>query len=146
MQIILVLERRISMPDDFADYSPMYPGVFDYGYPYSHRIHHEHLVKTIQDCEAVCEHMTTLLKRRPDVQMRLRQLQLLRDCADICGLTAKYIARNSMFARPAANLCASICEACGAECARFPDAESQNCARVCMNCARECRAFAATMA
>lgn len=129
------------MADMYMD-GMMYPGVMECGYPTSHKPMHERLVNVIQDCEAVCEHMTTHLKRRPDVQMRTRQLMLLRDCADICGLTAKYVARNSAFARHAAHLCAMICEACGAECARFPDPESQNCAQVCMNCARECRAFA----
>lgn len=106
--------------------------------------HHMHkmLINTIQDCEIVCEEMTTMLKRRPDMHMRATQLRLLRDCADICGLTAKFIARHSMFAHNMAGLCACICEACGRECARFKDPESQNCARVCLNCARECRKFA----
>ncbi|MDK2934371.1 MAG: hypothetical protein PWP27_2181 [Clostridiales bacterium] len=130
----------------FPDYSPMCPGAYDYGYglPYSHQVHHKQLVETIQECEAICEHMTTLLKRRPDMQARIRQLQLLRDCADICGLTAKYVARNSAFAKPMADFCANICEVCGRECARFPDSESQHCAQICFNCARECRAFAMT--
>lgn len=106
--------------------------------------HHKHhpIVEVIQDCEAVCEHMTTFLKCRHDVHYRVRQLLFLRDCADICGLTAKFIARNSCFAKQAAALCAYICEVCGAECARFPDPESQSCAQVCMHCARECRVFA----
>lgn len=131
------------MFDNIPGYLPMSPGYYyDYERPESHVPHHERLVKTIHDCEAICEHMTTLLKRKPDVQMRMKQLQLLRDCADICGLTAKYVARNSPFAKTTASLCARICEACGSECARFPDMESQHCARVCMNCAKECRAYA----
>lgn len=100
------------------------------------------ILPVLQNCEAVCEHMVTYVATRPDAQFRAMQLQLLRDCADICTLTAKYIARNSFFARAAAELCACICEACGTECARFPDPQSQHCAQVCFNCARECRAFA----
>ncbi len=114
----------------------------DYSSHMSHKPMHAHLVMVIQDCEATCEHMTTFLKGRPHVQMRTKQLILLRDCADICGLTAKYVARGSMFARHCAHLCAMICETCGNECARFPDPESQECSRTCLNCARECRAFA----
>lgn len=128
-----------------GEYPMMYP-VMGYemgcGYPPSGHYHNEALVKTIQDCEATCEHMTTMLKKRPDVHMRTMQLVLLRDCADICGLTAKYVARNSMFARDCARLCACICEACGRECAKFCDRESQHCAKVCLHCARECMAFA----
>lgn len=130
------------MADCYMDYSMMYPGGYGAGTSQQLPSHLKGLVNTIQDCEAVCEHMTTYVKKRHDVQARTRQLILLRDCADICGLTAKYVARNSPFARQAAGLCACICEVCGRECARFSDPQSQNCAQVCLNCARECQAFA----
>jgi|GEM_PF-3503400 len=78
----------------------------EYGMPSSgHQIHHQGLVETIQHCESVCEHMITHIKMHYDLQMRIRQLVLLRDCADICGLTANYVARNSMFAKQTAQLC-----------------------------------------
>ena len=77
-----------------------------------------------------------------DLHLRHRQLQLLRDCADVCTLTAKYLARHSSFSKSIAGLCAIICEACGNECARFTDQESQKCAQICLHCAMECRAFA----
>jgi hypothetical protein len=101
-----------------------------------------HLVTTIQDCEMVCEDMTTYVMRRSDFRSRIRQLELLRDCADICALTAKFIARDSHFARDIAKLCADICMACSRECAKFPDQQSQYCSEVCYNCAQECRRFA----
>ncbi len=101
------------------------------------------IVGTIQNCEATCESMTDYIERRPDVNTRIKQLKLLRDCADICGLTAKFIARKSAFSNSVAGLCAYICEICGAECAKYPDAESQNCSKICMNCAKECKEFAA---
>jgi len=104
-------------------------------------MHHD-LLMTIQHCEAVCEHMTTLVRSFPDLHRRIAQMQLLRDCADICSLTAKFVARESGFARHAAHLCALICEACANECLRFPDQHSQHCAQVCLHCAQQCRAFA----
>lgn len=119
-----------------------YPGDMTPDGPYSHWHPHEQHILVIQDCEAVCEHMTHYVTMRPDVQSRRTQLRLLRDCADICSLTVKYIARMSQFARMTANLCADICEACGHECMRFTDPQSQNCAEVCLNCAEECRIFA----
>lgn len=100
------------------------------------------LLITLQDCEATCEHMTTYIKCRPDVGLRLRQLGLLRDCADICTLTAKFVARCSPYAKSLAKVCADICETCGNECLKYPDPESQNCGHICLNCARKCRAFA----
>lgn len=102
----------------------------------------EGLVRTINECEATCEHMTTHIKRHYGVQTRACQLMLLRDCADICGLTAKFVARDSMYARECARLCACICEGCARECMRFADAGSQRCAQICMACARDCMAFA----
>lgn len=135
------------MNNMYPEYNMMYPKMYDAGcgYPPAGHYKHEALVKTIQNCEAVCEHMTTFLKGKHDVQCRTKQLILLRDCADICGLTAKFVARGSMFSRDTAALCACICEACGKECAKFPDPESQNCAKVCLHCARECMAYAGSM-
>lgn len=135
--------NQMMMPDYTKKASPAnYENPINKGYPAGGHYMNEHLVKTIQDCEATCEHMTNHLKKLSDFQMRVMQAMLLRDCSDICGLTAKYVARGAIFARQAASLCACICEACGTECSRFPDQMSQNCARVCMHCARECAAFA----
>lgn len=109
----------------------------------THQMQPANITNTVQDCEVMCEHMIThLLMHSPDLHLRHRQLQLLRDCADICTLTAKYLARHSPYSKPIAGLCASICEACGNECARFSDKESQKCAHICLHCAMECRAFA----
>ncbi|CAH2214938.1 four-helix bundle copper-binding protein [Tepidibacter aestuarii] len=118
-----------------SDYPDSYYENIDYNRPY-----HGDLLETLQECEATCEHMTTFIKKK--YPKRKLQLILLRDCADICGLTAKYIARQSPFARDAARLCANICYRCGMECAKYPDRESQRCSKICLNCARECQAFA----
>lgn len=99
------------------------------------------VLKTVQHCESNCEHMLGMLHQAPDANYRLNQMRLLRDCADICTLTAKFIARHSYFARNLAHLCAHICEACGQECLRFPDQMSQECAQVCFHCAKVCRRF-----
>ncbi|WP_233531231.1 four-helix bundle copper-binding protein [Paenibacillus alkalitolerans] len=99
------------------------------------------LLQTVNDCTAVCERAITRLLSSHDVRNRELQFQLLRDCATVCDFTACFLARGSAFSRQAAALCAVICEACGMECSRFPDAESQHCARICLHCARECRAF-----
>ncbi|WP_366557018.1 four-helix bundle copper-binding protein [Desulfosporosinus sp. BICA1-9] len=57
--------------------------------------------------------------------------------------------RNSEFSQQFCNLCATICDACAAECAKFQDTHCQNCADICrhvqMNAARcqlqKCRRF-----
>lgn len=98
------------------------------------------ILSTVQHCEAVCENTFTAVLGMCDGQ-RATQLQLLRDCADICSLTAKYIARCSSFAKHQAHLCAMVCEMCGNHCLMHPDPQSQYCGRVCLECAKECAAF-----
>lgn len=119
-----------------------------YDQPGNHMSHHmgshmfPNVLHTVQHCEATCEHMITMLIHGKVSHRRSTQIQLLRDCADICTVTAKFIARESGFSRSLAHLCAHICEVCGNECARHPDKASQHCARVCLDCAQECKSFA----
>jgi hypothetical protein len=103
---------------------------------------HDSLLAMVQHCEATCEHMVTHLICAHHDNRRDLQIQLLRDCADICTLMAKYLARNSCHARMLAHVCATICENCGNECAKFPDMISQQCAEICFHCAQACRMFA----
>lgn len=102
------------------------------------RYRNERLVQTVQDCEATCEHMAMHILSLPDVRSRATQGALLRECADICGLTAKILARNSVVDRQIADFCARIARSCGNECAKFSDAMSQQCSRVCLETAGEC--------
>ena len=37
------------------------------------------------------------------------------DCAAICRMAAAYLARDSQFAQQVCQLCAVVCDACGAE-------------------------------
>lgn len=104
--------------------------------------HASNVLQTVQNCEAICEHMISLLLCYKDVHARALQIQLLRDCADICSITAAYLARQSLLIPSITNLCAYICELCGNECKKFPDPESQKCSQICLNCAKECRAVA----
>ena len=105
-------------------------------------MHHKEMQNTLQNCEETCEHLVTHLLRHTDLQDRSKQVELLRDCADFCALTRRYIARDSMFSKYAANLCAYVCSICGNECLRFRDEESQRCGMICHHCARDCNEFA----
>ena len=102
---------------------------------------HTPILMVIQNCESMCEYMITFLGEEEDIEERRKQIRLLRDCADICTLTVKYISRHSIFAKHLADLCSFICDSCGKECMNFKDLESQNCAKMCMDCARECRSY-----
>lgn len=115
-------------------------------YHYDSHMMFPDILRILQHCAATCEHMTTYLLSAGDVQARATQLKLLRDCADICTKTAKFIARSSGFSKSLLLLCAHVCEVCGNECMKFPDAASRQCGQICLNCARECRAAAAMAA
>lgn len=118
----------------------MYP-TMSYHVDQSHMSHHG-VLQAIQNCEAVCEFTEYSILQMGGASHRIEQLRLLRDCADICTLTAKYIARCSIFAKNIALLCAQICEVCGNHCLHHPDEQSQRCGQICLHCAQICRAFA----
>lgn len=103
---------------------------------------HTKTMKSLQDCAMMCEQMCTLLLEKADVASRNIQLRLLRDCADICDLCMKYIARHSMYAKSLCHFCSYICEACGNECLKHADHESRMCGQMCLECAKDCRNFA----
>ena len=102
---------------------------------------HLAILETVQKCEAICENTEYSILQTGAVSYRREQLRLLRDCADICTLTAKYLARCSLFAPTIASLCAKICEPCGSHCLQHPDELSQRCGQMCLHCAKECHAF-----
>ncbi|MDC3417693.1 four-helix bundle copper-binding protein [Aquibacillus salsiterrae] len=112
------------------------------GIPYEGDTHH-HLLMSVQHCEATCEQMISMLVTNSQgFEAREQQIQLLRDCSDICTLMAKYLARGTNLSLALANTCAYICEICGTTCSQFPDYHSQHCAQTCLNFANECKALA----
>lgn len=119
----------------------MYDTIQPYQSPVTSHVPHQHLLNTIQHCEATCEQMISILVNYPDLHARTEQAQLLRDCADICTLMSKFLARNTHLAKSLARYCAYVCELCGNTCLQFPDSHSQHCGQTCLNCAQECRRF-----
>ncbi len=109
--------------------------------PDNYHYMNEDFVMSVQDCAAVCEHMTHHLMHM-QMEGRVSQAMLLRECADICELTARFAAREAVYARNVAALCGDICQACGTECMSYPDDMSQHCGMICLDCARHCRSYA----
>lgn len=93
-------------------------------------------------CIVACEDCLTLCLKEPDIQARVMCINLLRDCNDICALASRYMSRGSTYAIQLCSLCATICDACAVECAKFQDAHCQQCAEACRKCADECRKMA----
>lgn len=100
-------------------------------------------IEECQKCTVECEHCATACLKEPDVGARTHCIQVLRDCADICALAVRYMARGSSDAKAICDLCATICDKCATECAKFDDQHCQSCASACRRCADECRKMAA---
>lgn len=93
-------------------------------------------------CMQACEECFASCLQEPDVKARAHCIQMLRDCADICALSAQYMSHNSMHSKQLCSLCATICDACATECTKFQDDHCQRCADFCRQCADECRMMA----
>lgn len=90
------------------------------------------------DCAQVCEFCVTSCLNEADPKEMAYCIKLDRDCADICILSAQFMARDSIFSKRLCLICAQICRACGEECAKFSQIHCQNCADICNDCATEC--------
>ncbi|WP_235867365.1 four-helix bundle copper-binding protein [Priestia abyssalis] len=111
-------------------------------YQNTYRFPQYQTLQMVQNCEATCEYTRNEILKMEDIQSRQKQLKLLSDCANICTLTAQYVASQSQFAKSLASLCAQVCEACGNHCLNHSDKVSEACGQICLNCAHECREFA----
>lgn len=100
-------------------------------------------VEACNACADACDHCSTACLQEPDVKMMARCIALDIDCAAICRLAAGAMARDSEFAKQVCQLCATVCEACGDECAKHQNAHCQECAQACRRCAEECRRMSA---
>jgi hypothetical protein len=98
-------------------------------------------IEACYDCASACDHCVNACPQEDDVKMMAKCIQLDRYYADICQLSATFMARSDGFggenyARKLCGLCAQIFEDCGDECAKHE-------ADHCQKCADECRKMAA---
>lgn len=97
------------------------------------------LLEALNNCAAACNHCATACLDEQDVKMLARCIKLDFDCADICLLTASFVARDSEHANHLLKECAEICEACAEECEKHTHMEHcRKCAEACRHCAEAC--------
>ncbi|MCB2379528.1 four-helix bundle copper-binding protein [Hymenobacter sp. BT635] len=100
------------------------------------------LLDALNRCVATCEMCATACLLEADVQMMVPCIRLDRDCADICALTARLLARGSDHARHLLRECIEVCTRCADECSQHQDEHCQQCAAACRACAEACRQYA----
>ena len=100
------------------------------------------LLDALNACIAACEHCATACLREENVQMMAGCVLLDRDCANICALTARFVARGSKHAAHLLEECAEICVMCADECEQHGahSAHCRECAEACRRCEQACRA------
>ena len=99
------------------------------------------LLEALSNCAAECNHCATACLREKDVKMLARCITLDTDCAEICRITASFVARGSEHADHLLHECAEICNACAEECEKHSHMDHcKKCAEVCRKCADACHA------
>jgi hypothetical protein len=90
------------------------------------------------DCEA-CN--AECAKRVANGEKKMYNSQRMsRDCADVCALTARVLARRGPTWRVMCDACARSCEACAKICSDNKDCECcTTCVKTCRACAKACR-------
>ena len=102
------------------------------------------MIDAMNDCTAECNHCASACLEEQNVQSLTRCIKLDIDCAEICSLTASFVARGSEHAMHLMKECAEICDTCAEECEKFADQydHCKKCADACRSCAEECRSMA----
>jgi hypothetical protein len=97
------------------------------------------LIQKLLNCVSECNKCMSDCLNEEDVSMMARCIELNTDCAEICALTASFLARNSESADTLLALCGEICQACGDECAKHEANHCLKCSAICHDCAEACQ-------
>ncbi|MDX5346513.1 MAG: four-helix bundle copper-binding protein [Hymenobacteraceae bacterium] len=89
-------------------------------------------------CITACETCADLCLQEDNVKMMADCIRTDRDCADICTLTARFVARNSKHAPHVMRECIEICKECEKECRKHDHDHCQHCADICKECYEAC--------
>ena len=99
------------------------------------------LIQQLTECALTCDMCYAAFLNEEDVSMMERCIELDRECADVCHLTASILTRDSENKESYLQLCAEICAACGDECGKHDNDHCRKCSKMCLECAEACRKF-----
>ncbi|MBC6699403.1 four-helix bundle copper-binding protein [Hymenobacter sp. BT190] len=99
----------------------------------------QHALNTLAICAAACDQCTAFgLTETPPAHW-LRSFRLSRDCADLCRLTAAFLAREAEHTSHLLRECAELCRACADECTQFDTPQHRTCTEACRRGEDACR-------
>src|SRR5438132_1714842 len=96
------------------------------------------MLKELNACMTQCNVCYNACLHEKDVAMLIRCIELDRECAEICQLTASLFARGSVNIDKFLKLCAEICRLCAEECEKHMHDHCQKCAHICRSCSEMC--------
>ena len=105
-------------------------------------------IQLCQDCHATCIQMISHCLKLGGQHAAPDHIRLLMDCAQICTMTADYMARESLLHDHMCGLCSEICRLCAESCKRVAgdDQSVTQCAELCLRCAESCNRMASNKA
>lgn len=76
-----------------------------------------------------------------DKHADIKHIMLMKQCAELCQVSASFMIEKSDFTHDACGLCAKICDACADSCLEVDsqDAMMNLCVSACRKCAESCR-------
>ena len=97
-----------------------------------------HLLENLHACAAACNRCYNACLNEEDIDMMTRCIELDRECAEICLLTASAIGRDSENRDKYLKFCAEFCQLCAEECGKHDNDHCRACAEACRQCAEAC--------
>jgi hypothetical protein len=89
-------------------------------------------------CQACAKHCQSMVSA--GMKQHVKSLALSRDCADVCAAAAHVVSRKGPMSKSICEACVKACEACGAECNKYPTMKQmKECADSCAKCAAACK-------
>ena len=99
-------------------------------------------MKNCNECSEICMKTIMHCLQKGGDHASPEHIRLMMDCAEICKMSASFMARGSDHAGRIAEICAEICEKCAESCeAMADDSEMARCADICRQCAESCRSM-----
>ena len=101
-------------------------------------------IQLCQDCHARCVQVMTHCLTLAGRHAAPAHIRLLMDCAQLCTVTADFMARESGFHDRTCTLCAELCRRCAESCEEIAgdDQLVKQCAESCRRCAESCERMA----
>ncbi len=101
-------------------------------------------IEALAGCATTCTQCADACLSEPSVADMTACIRLDLDCADICGATARLVARqthhDAAVTRAMLEACIAVCSACATECGQHSHMEHcRICAEECRRCEQACR-------